>query len=498
MRVAPRPAPSIVLLVLALGCLGAVQSAAPAAAAPQVAPEAPPPADPRALIYGPLAISFPKPERMFLPNGLLVYLFEDHELPLIDLAFYMKTGSIYDPADKAGLAELTTLLMRTGGTAEMTPDQVDQAIEFLPAQVSLEAGNDAVSGSLSTLRAKLPEALPIFAAMLRSPRFDPARLEIEKARALEAIRRRWDDPSEIAGLNFRMLVYGSVSPWARLSTAVTIGRIGRQDLVDFHERYARPNNLVMGVAGDFDPGAMKKLLRDTFGTWKNAKVTPPPVPKVQDGVPAGVHLIERPLSQSTIAIGHLGVNRFDPDKFPLKILSYILGEGGFDSRLVREVRSTRGLAYAVGGGVGLDSDRGLFEISCRTRAGATVEAIQVIRDILKQIREAGPTEEEVRVAKEASINSFVFSVDGTVPFMHAFLYYDFYQYPPDFLQTYRDNLTKVTRDQVARAARKHIDPDHLVVLVVGNEKALDRPLASLGLGDTRPIKLDQPPDTRQP
>jgi zinc protease len=479
----------------------ALASTAPtdaAAAAPVGAPPAPPasvaapPADPRALAYGPLAISFPKPEKVFLPNGLLVYLFEDHELPIIDLAVRMKAGSIYDPPDRAGLAEIAALMMRTGGTAEMTPDQVDQAIELMPAQVGLDAGSDAFSGSLSALRAKFPEALQIFAGMLRSPRFDAARLEVERARALEGIRRRWDDPSAIAALNFRALVYGASSPWARLSSAASIGRISRQDLVDFHQRYARPNNLVMGVAGDFDPATMKKLLRDTFGSWKSAKVTPPAIPKVQDAVPAGVHLVERPITQSSIEIGHLGVNRFDPDKFPLKILSYILGEGGFDSRLVREVRSTRGLAYAVGGGVGLDSDRGVFEISCRTRAGATVEAIQAIREILKQLREAGPTEEEVRRAKEATINSFVFSVDGTARYMSAYLYYDFYQYPADFLQTYRDNLSKVTRDQVAHAGRKHIDPDHLVVLVVGKEKDLDRPLPSLGLGDTHPITLEEP------
>ncbi|HKN47357.1 MAG TPA: pitrilysin family protein [Candidatus Polarisedimenticolia bacterium] len=455
-------------------------------------PAAPsPPADPRALTYPPLSIAFPKPEKLFLPNGLLVYLFEDHELPLVDLAFYMAAGSIYDPPEEVGVAGLTARLMITGGTAEMTPDQVDQAIESMPAQLSIDAGSDSVSGSLSTLKARFPEALAILASMLRSPRFDASRLDLEKAQVVESIRRRWDTPAMTAGLNFRLLVYGPASPWARLETPESIGRIGRNDLLDWTARYVRPNNLIMGVAGDFEPGAMKKLLRDTFGAWKNGKVTPPAVPKVQGALPVGVHLVDRAIGQSSIEIGHLGVNRFDPDKFPLKILSYILGEGGFDSRLVREVRSTRGLAYSVGGGVGLDSDRGLFEISCRTKAESTVETIQVIREILKQIREAGPTEDEVRQAKEASINSFVFSVDGTVPFMHAYLYYDRYRYPPDFLQTYRDNLAKVTRDQVARAARKHLEPDHLVVLVVGNEKKLDHPLASLGLGDPRRIRLDE-------
>ena len=187
------------------------------------------------------------------------------------------------------------------------------------------------------------------------------------------------------------------------------------------------------------------------------------------------------------------MNRFDPDKFPLKILNFILGEGGFTSRLVKEVRSTRGLAYSVRGGVGLGTDRGLFEISCSTKTASTVEAIDLIRRILRQMREEGPTEQEVKEAKEASINSFVFSVDGTVNFMGSFLYYDFYNYPPDFLRTYRDNLARVTREQVLQAARKRLDPDRMVILVVGNATSFDRPLQSLGLGEPRPLTLDQEP-----
>src|SRR2546426_2589591 len=150
-------------------------------------------------------------------------------------------------------------------------------------------------------------------------------------------------------------------------------------------------------------------------------------------------------------------------------------------------------SYAVGGGVGLGTDRGLFQISCSTKTSSTVEAIDLIRSILRQMRQEGPTEQEVKEAKEASINSFVFSVDGTVNFMQSFLYYDFYNYPPDFLQTYRDSLAKVTREQVLQAARKRINPDRLVVLVVGGETSFDQPLQSLGLGEPRPLKLDQEP-----
>ncbi|HKB08008.1 MAG TPA: pitrilysin family protein [Candidatus Polarisedimenticolia bacterium] len=457
-------------------------------------PEAPgPPPDPRTLTFPPLSISFPKPEKILLPNGLLVYLFEDHELPLLDAVLYFKAGAIFEPADKAGLASLTATMMRVGGTEESTPDEVDEALEFRAAHVGLEAGDDMLSASVSAVKDKFPDALRLLAAMLRAPRFDPARLEVERARAFEELRRRWDDPGTIAELNFRRLVYGASSPWGRLADADSIGRIRREDLVAFQRTYIHPNNSVMGVAGDFEPRAMKKLLEETFRKWPQAKVTPPAVPKIKDEVPVGVHLVARPFSQSNVEIGHLGAGRFDPDKFAIKILNFILGEGGFTSRLVKEVRSNRGLAYSVGGGIGLDSDRGLFQISCSTKASSTVETIDVVRKILKDFIDQGPTEQEVKEAKEASINSFVFSVEGTVSFMQAFLYYDFYNYPPGFLQTYRDNLAKVTREQVLQTARKRIHPDRLVVFVVGDDKTFDRPLQSLGLGEPRAVKLDSEP-----
>jgi len=490
---------ALVLLLQAWAAPARAAAAAAPAAAP--APAASPgaeaaPADPRTLTYAPLKIGFPKPERVFLPNGLLVYLFEDHELPLIDVSIDFKAGSIFDPADKAGLADLAATLMRAGGTEAMPPAAVDEALEFMAAQIGLGASSDMLSGSVSVVKDRFPDALRIFAAMLRTPRFDPDRLQVEKARALEEIRRRYDDPGDLAEMEFRKLVYGAQSPWARLSTVESIGRIGRDDLAAWQRRYVRPNNAVMGVAGDFEPKKMKALLEETFRGWSNAKVTPPAVAKVRDDIPAGVHLVSRPLNQTQIEIGHLGVGRFDPDKFAIKILNFILGEGGFTSRLVKEVRSTRGLAYSIGGGVGLDSDRGLFQVSGSTKAGSTVEAIDLVRTILRQMRDPGATEQEVKEAKESSVNAFVFSVDGTVPYMHAYLFYDFYGYPPDYLQTYRDNLSRVTREQVVQAARKHLNPDRLVILVVGNDKGFDRPLASLGLGEPRPLRLDEAPPTR--
>ena len=490
------PAILAALSTAALGAVAFAASAASPASAPSPAPavagaDGAPLPDPRGLTYKPLEIRFPAPQTKTLGNGLVVHLLPDRDLPIVDLAFYARGGSVWDPADRAGLAVLAMHALRTGGTSALTPDQVDERLETLPADITLGAADDALTGSLSCLKDRLPEALSMFAGMLRSPRFDADRLESERGRYLEQIRRRWDDPGIASHLVFARLVYGEDSPWARLPTAETIGRVSRDDLAAFHRLHFRPGNLRLAVSGDFESKEMLRLIEKTFGDWRGGAADLPPVPRVREGSTRGVWLVERPLTQSAIALGHLGVNRFDPDKFPLSVGNEILGEGGFTSRLMKEVRSTRGLAYSVAGGVDSDSDRGLFEIRCRTRADATAQAIEAIREVVGHFRDEGPTEDEVRQAKDAQINSFVFTVDGTPAYMSQTLFYEHYGYPKDYLASWRDRLAAVTRDDAARAAKKHIQPESMVVLVVGNPDAFDKPLDALGLGALRRITLPE-------
>ena len=484
------------LLVSTAVLAGAPTAAAPAAARPAAAaPAATAPAatavpdDPGTLTYPPLTFSFPKPEIYRLGNGLVVYLLRDPELPIIDLSFFARGGSVYDPPGREGLADLATHLMRTGGTLELDPDAVDARLEFLPATINIQASTDAISGDLTCVKQVFPEALGILAGMLRRPRFDAARLDVERARMIEAIRRRWDAPGTIAQLNFRRLVYGDDSPWATLDTADSLARIGRDDLPAFQKRYLRPGSTLMAISGDFEPEEMKRRLRAVFGDWSGGAADFPPLAPIGDTARPGVYLVERPLPQTTIVLGHLGVGRFDPDKFPLFLLNYILGEGGFSSRLMQEVRSARGLAYSVSGGVGSDSDKGLLSIGCRTKAGSTVEAIEAIRDVTRRLVEEGPTDDEIRRAREARVNSFVFTVDGTAAYMRSALYYRYYGYPDDYLATWRDRLAAVTRADIMRAARRLVHLDRMVVMVVGDPQGFDRPLASLGLGEPLTIRL---------
>jgi zinc protease len=467
-------------------------TSAPARPATTAAPPAPAvtpvPDNPATLTYAPLRFAFPKPERFALGNGLVVYLLRDPELPVIDLSFFSRGGTVWDPPGREGLGDLATHLMRTGGTSSLEPDAVDARLEFLPATISIGASYDALSGDLSCVKEAFPEALDILAGMLLRPRFDAARLEVERARIVEAIRRRWDAPGTVAQYNFRRLVYGDASPWAALDTADSLGRITRDDLLAFQKRL-RPASTIMSVSGDFDPAEMKRRLRAVFGDWRGAAADLPSIAPIEDRIRPGVYVVDRALPQTTIALGHLGVGRFDPDKFPLFLLNYILGEGGFSSRLMQEVRSARGLAYSVGGGVGSDSDRGLFYISCRTKAGSTVQAIEAIRDVTRRLVDEGPTDDEIRKAKEARINSFVFTVDGTAAYMRSALYYRYYGYPDDYLATWRDRVQAVTRADIMRAAKRLVHLDRLVVLAVGDQKSFDGPLGNLGLGEPRLIRL---------
>jgi len=478
-----------------------VHAAAPPAAAPAAGAPVTVPDDPAALTYPPLTFSFPHPEIEKLGNGLVVSLLRDPELPIIDVSFFVRGGSVYDPPGREGLADLATHLMRTGGTQDLDPDAIDARLEFLPATINIQASADALSGDLSCVKQVFPEAFGILADMLRRPRFDAARLDVERARMIEAIRRRWDNPGPIAQLNFRRLVYGDDSPWATLDTADTLARISRDDLVAFQKRFMRPGSTLMAISGDFEPAEMKRRLRAVFGDWSGGAAERPKLAPIGDTARPGVYIVERQLPQTTITLGHLGVGRFDPDKFPLFLLNYILGEGGFASRLMQEVRSARGLAYSVSGGVGSDSDKGLFSISCRTKQASTAQAIEAIRDVTRRLIEEGPTEDEIRQAREARVNSFVFTVDGTAAYMRSALYYRYYGYPDDYLATWRDRLAAVTRADIMRAARRLVHLDRLVVVVVGDPQGFDRPLASLGLGDPRVIRLGDagapaPPEAR--
>ena len=198
--------------------------------------------DPRKMTFPPVEFSPPEPDRVVLDNGMVVYLLEDHELPLITVTATMKTGAWLDPADKVGLASLTGTLMRTGGGGGLTPEQVDEELEHFAGDVSVSIGHESGAASLDVLKKDLTRGLQIFSGLLRTPAFDPARVEIAKLQALEGIRRRQDSPGSVVGREFMKLLYGPDHPSARETSVASITGITREDLVAFHRNTIHPKD----------------------------------------------------------------------------------------------------------------------------------------------------------------------------------------------------------------------------------------------------------------
>src|SRR5215831_1158505 len=432
----------------------------------------------------PLEFKPPAPVKLSLPNGMTLFVLEDHEIPVADISAIIRTGDIYDPADKVGLAEMTGTVMRSGGTASQTPDQINQKLEFISASVETGMGDDRGSAQLSCLSKDLDTVLPILADVLMHPAFREDQIEIARAQMLDGIQRQNDTPQSIADRIFPQLIYGKDSPIARSATEETIKRITRDDLVKFHGRFYHPNNVVMAVSGDIKKDAIAGQIQQVFAGWPEGKPEPEPKSSYSPATARSAYFVRRDVNQTSVRIGNLAIKQSDPDYFPLAVALQVFG-GGFSSRLFNQLRTRQALAYAASASMsgGLGEPGYVFTFS-ETRADATVRAIETILQLMTEMRDKPVTEQELSSAKASMLNSFVFAFDSPhkIAARTATLYY--YGMPLDFLQKFRDNVSKVTAEQAMEAAKKYIRPDAAAILVIGNEAAFDKPLTSLGSVNT--------------
>jgi len=451
-----------------------------------------------APVYGQLKypqlkeIKVPEVTRVTLPNGMRLLLLEDHELPLIEMSARIRTGSMYEPAEKVGLADIAGEVMRTGGTPTMTGDEIDEALEAMAASVETGIGLDYGWASLSVLKEDIDKTLAIMADVLMHPAFPPDKIELAKIQQRSAVSRRNDEPDSIASREFDKLIYGPQSVYARHTEYATIDAITRDDLVAFHKRFFGPNRVMAAVWGDFETEDMVQRIEKAFTGWKKVDTEVPPPPKVDYEFVRTVNLAPRPdLNQSNILLGHIGGRRNDPDYFALVVMNQILG-GGFTGRLFKNVRSRQGLAYSVFGTYGAEYVYpGQFVLGCQTKSESTVKAIQGIVDEIEKIRQAEVTDEELKLAKDSFLNSFVFNFDTEGEIVGRLLTYEYYGYPADFLLQTRDRVEKVTKADVLRVAKEHLHPDAVQILVVGNPEGFDKPLSTLG--EVRTIDITIPP-----
>jgi zinc protease len=500
-----RAAPAALAALAVLAALAPIPAAASAPAA-EVAP-APavarvPAATPSAAVALPPPLprfEIPRPERVTLDNGMVVMLLEDHELPLVAVTALLRTGSRLDPPAKLGLGALAGELLRTGGIARVTGegdprlhltpggalsgDALDDLLEARAAEMEVAIGESSGSANLGCLAEDFASLLPLFAAMLRHPAFDAARLDLARDLAKSRLERENDDPDTVLWRELARLVYGPDSPYGRTPSFATLDAVTRADLVAWHERQVQPQSIVLGLVGDFHTAAALAAVRAAFADWPRGANQPPggdSFPYRRQPNP-GLYVIDkRDMSQSEVAMAHLGVIKNDPDFYALQVLNDVLS-GSFASRLVSDVRTAKGLAYEVEGRVGSDWDHlGITALSLSTKAQTTAAGIAALLAEARDLTAKPITDEEVARAKQSILASFVFHSDSRAKVLEQQLVFELYGYPSDWLERYRAAIEAVTTDAVRQVAARHVHPDQFTILVVGPAETKDPSLAPFG------------------
>ncbi|HJT22006.1 MAG TPA: pitrilysin family protein, partial [Nitrospira sp.] len=431
----------------------------------------PAPLDPRTLIFDAVPFVPREPDRVVFDNGMVVFLLEDHELPLITVGALLRTGSWLDPPDKVGLAALTGTAMRIGGAAGMPPEEVDEELRELAAHINIGIGRQSGSASLDVLKKDFKPALHILARLLRTPAFDSASVELAKLQAGERIRRRQDDPESLASREFVKLLYGPAHPAAREGSLESVGRISREDLIAFHRNTVHPNGMILGVAGDFSTDEMLASLREAFGDWEKGTVPDVTIPDVPDSEAASrvIQIVNKNLSQAHLRMGHLSIKESDADYIPLAIANDILGGDSYRGRLYNEVRTKRGLAYSVGSELSAGTrQQGMWLVWAETKLPSTTEVLGQFMANIERMRTELVSDAELAISKEAYLNSFVFDFSSSSQIISHAMELEYDGLPKNFFQQLREAVFKVSKQDVLTAAKKHLAPDRVKIMAVGS------------------------------
>ena len=443
------------------------------------------------LTFPPLPeIQLPESGEYRLKNGITVFLIEDRELPLVSGTAFFRTGSRWEPATKIGLAKLVGNVMRTGGTRSHSPEAINQRLEQKAASVETSIGQAVGIANFDCLSEDTEEVLEVFSEIVREPIFERSQLELAKTRERGNIARRNDDPEGIASREFRKLMYGATSPYARTIEYETLDNISREDVVNFYRQYFHPNQMILGIVGDFDRDRMRELIEKNFGDWQpNPEFESPQPPEATPANLGGIFTIDRPqLTQSNILLGHFGGQLDSPDFATLDAINGVLN--GFAGRLFNQLRSRQGLAYTVYGYWSARFDYpGLFIAGGQTRSQATVPLIQALLAEIDKIRSTPISAEELKDAQDSVLNSFVFNFARPSQVLSRLMRYKYYDYPKDFIFKYREGVESTTIADVQRVAKEYLKPENIVTLVVGNQEEIQPPLDSLS-PDTKVTSID--------
>jgi predicted Zn-dependent peptidase len=438
-------------------------------------------------------VVIPKVEKVTLENGLRLYILEDNSLPIVRASVRLNCGGYLEPAEKVGLGTICGTVLRTGGTAKWTGDQIDEALESVGASVETSIGATSGSASMYTLAENLDLGMEVLAEVLRRPAFNQEKIDLAKVGLRSGISRRNDDPFSIGIREFLKAVYGADSPFARYPEYATVDAVTRTDLMMFHQACFHPENVQLAIWGAVNKDEIIAKVKQYFGDWEKGSFPVPPPPKVDYKYEQGIYYAEKAdVNQTNIIMGHVGGFVTDPDYPALIVMNNILG-GSFASRLFNNVRSKEGLAYSVGGAYTANvAYPGTFYSFASTKSETTAKAIKEIIKQIKSMQTIPPTPAEMSIGKDGYLNSFVFNFDSRSEVISRMMYYDFYGLPEDFLAKEKESVEKVTPADVMAAANRAIHSDALKIVVVGKGADFETPLDQLGLGTVANLDITIP------
>jgi zinc protease len=430
------------------------------------------PAHPREIAFPPLEFDPPDAEdyRYSVDTSagpVPVYLAPSHEFPLINVVFSFKGGSSLDPPDQVGLADTMAAMMRRGGTTTVSPEAMDEELDFLAARASTRAGGVRTMASLNSLASNFEESFALFVDILRNPGFDADRLTLYKQEQLEQMKQRNDHPRRILAREWGFLMYGPDHFEAAMSTQASMEAITGDDLRSMHQRLVHPGNLIIAVSGDFEPQAMLSRLGSALNGWDAGEPVSDPPPPTASLTP-GLYHVEKDIPQGQVNIGLRSIRRDDPDYLPMVLMNRILGGGGFTSRIVSRVRSDEGLAYhASSAFVPRVYFPGQFRATFQSKSSTVALAIKIIFEEIERIRSEPVSDDELETAANGLIETFPRRFESKAGMLGVFVDDEMTARDPDYWRDYRRNVRAVTPEDIMRVARQHLQPGQTAILVVG-------------------------------
>jgi zinc protease len=412
-----------------------------------------------------------KPTRTVLPNGLTVLTVDQPSLPIVSVAVLIKAGAVHDPEPLAGLSFMVAELLDEG-TKSKSATEIAQAIEFIGGELNFAGGEDFTTGTLRVLKKDAELGLSVIADVLRNPTFPPKEVERIRSELLGALRAEKEQPSVIAEKAFDALVFQG-HPYHRPpnGTEQTVARIAQKGLIQFYQTYYQPNRTILAVVGDVRDRDALALITKHFGSWPQKKTSVPEFPAAQPLAKAVVKVINKDLTQATVILGNVGIARSNPDYYAVMVMNYILGGGGFSSRLVNRIRDQLGLAYDVDSAFEADALPGPFTVRLQTRNAEAKKAIENVLQEIQRMRTQPVTDEELADAKAYLVGSFPLRFDTTGKLATLLTVIEFHGLGLSYFEDYPKAVMAVTKEDVLRVAQKYLPQTFALVVVAKEEEA---------------------------